>query len=128
MLDLRDLEFDGMRIAMRGESVDDRSSRITERQQFGDFVESLAGGVVAGVANFDVGPKMFFDFGKVEMRMATRHDKSEHRKLQVGILALSLLEQHGVDVAFEMVDRDQRLAERKRKGFGEADANQQRAR
>ncbi len=38
-----------------------------------------------------------------------------------------MLEQHGVDVAFEVVDGDERLAERVGEGFGVADADEQRA-
>ena len=127
MLDLRDLEFDCVRIAVWSEAVNDWTSGIAERQEFGDFVESFAGGVVASVADLGVGPKILVDLGEVEMRVTSGNDEGEHGKLQIGIFSLALLEQHGVDVAFEMVDRDERLAEREGQRFSEADANEQRS-
>src|SRR5271156_1535578 len=51
MLNLRGQELYGRRIAVRREPVDDGASGITEAEQFCDFVESLAGSVVASVAN-----------------------------------------------------------------------------
>ena len=46
-------------------------------------------------------------------------------KLQFVIALLPLLEQHGVDVAFEVVDGDQRLVEGEGQRLGVADADQQ---
>lgn len=57
--------------------------------------------------------------------MSTRNDQGQYRELQLMITLLSLLEQNGVDVAFEMVHGDQRLFERERERFGIADADQQ---
>src|ERR1035438_862163 len=51
MLDLRDLEFDGVRIAMRRDPVNDGASRVAESQQLGYFVERFSGSIVARVAD-----------------------------------------------------------------------------
>jgi hypothetical protein len=37
-----------MGIAVGREAIDDRASGITEAEELGDFVESFAGGIVAG--------------------------------------------------------------------------------
>ena len=47
------------------------------------------------------------------MRVAAADDQREHREVQLAIALLALFQQHGVDVAFEMIDADQRLVERK---------------
>src|SRR5262249_45450386 len=58
------------------------------------------------------------------MRVASGHHEGENRELHFVISLLPLLEQHGMDVAFEMIDRDQRLFEGEGKGLGVADANE----
>ena len=128
MLDLRNLELDRLRIAMRRQSVDDRSSGIAEAEQLRDFIERLSGGVVASVADVPVGPEIFLHLGKIKMRVAARDHQRQHRKMKVAIFALPLLEQYGMDVSFKMVHSDQRLLQRESERLGKADADQQSAR
>ena len=59
------------------------------------------------------------------MRVSAGNDQRQHRKLHFVVSLLPLFEQHGVDVAFEMIDRDQRLVEREGQSLGIADADQQ---
>src|SRR5208283_647549 len=124
MLNLRSLELDRERIAMGREPVDDRASRIAEPQKLRHFIECFSGSVVARVPYIAVGPEIFVHLGKIEMRMPTRNNQRQHRKMQLAIFALPLLKQHRMDVSFKMVNRDQRLFQRKRQSFGKADADQ----
>ena len=59
------------------------------------------------------------------MRVSAGDDQGQHRELQFVVPLLPLFEQHGMDVAFEMIDRDQRLVEREGQRLGIADAHQQ---
>ena len=110
---------------MWSEPVDDWTSGIYESKQLCDLVECFAGGVVASVADVFVGPRIAFLRREVEMRMSAGDDQCEHRKLQIVVALLPLLEQHGVNVALEMVDGNQRLVERESQRLGIADAYQQ---
>ncbi len=58
MLDLRELELHGVRIAVRREAVDDRASGIAEAEKLGDFVESFSRGIIAGVADIVIDPEV----------------------------------------------------------------------
>src|SRR6266851_4887237 len=95
MLDLRNLELDRLRIPVRREPVDDGSSGITQSQQLRDFIERLAGRVVASVADVPVGPEILPHLCKIKMRVSARHHQRERRKLQFSISALPLLKQYG---------------------------------
>ena len=125
VFDLCRRELHGMGIAMRGEAVDDGAAWITETKEFGDFVEGFAGGIVARVADVLVSPGVGFLSGEVEMSVASGDDEGEYGKLQFVVALLTLFEEHGVNVAFEMVDGDQRLFKGKRHGLRVADADQQ---
>ena len=127
MLHLCDLELDRVRIAVGSEPVDNRPSGIAEREKLGDLVEGFSGGVIASVADLGVGPEILLQFGEVEMRVTSGDDERQDWKLKIRIVALALLEQNGMNVAFQMVDRDQRLIERERQRFGEADADEERS-
>ena len=127
MFDLGWLELHGVRVAMRREPVNDRASGITQAKQFGDFVESLAGCVIASVADIFVGPTVVVLLGQIKMRVPSRHHQSQYGKLQLVIALLPLFQQNRMDVAFEMIDRNQRLVEGEGQSLGIADAHQQRS-
>ena len=59
--------------------------------------------------------------------MPSRDHQGQHGELQLTIALLPLLQQHGMNVAFQMVDRNQRLIERKGQRLGVADPDQQRS-
>src|SRR5271169_6735622 len=128
MLDLREGKLHGVWISVLRQEVDDRSARIAKLKQFGHLVEGLSGGVVASVAYVAVGPTAFLALGKVEVRVATAHDKGKHGKLQIAVSILTLFQQYGVDMSFKMVHCDQRFFEREGQAFGIAEPNEQRAR
>src|SRR6202158_580154 len=109
MLDLRNLYLDRVRIAVRCEPVDDRSSGIAQSQKLRHFIERLSGSVVASVADVPVGPEIFLHLGEIQMRVAAGNNQREHREMKVVISALPLLEQYGMDVSLKMVHGDQRL-------------------
>src|SRR5271155_402737 len=127
MLNLGWRKLHGCRIAIRSEPVDDWASGIPEAQQFRDFVESLAGGVIARVADVLVRPTVVFPRSQIKVCVSSRNNQGEHGKLQLVIALLPLLQQNRMNVAFEMVDRNQRLLEGKGQSLGIADANQQRS-
>ena len=61
------------------------------------------------------------------MSVAAGDDQRQHRETQLVIALPPLLQQHRMNVAFEMIHRDQRLVERKGQRLGIADADQQRS-
>ena len=64
-----------------------------------------------------------------EERVAARHDQRDERERRRLALRLARVEQPArVDVALEVVDRDERLAVRPGERLGEVDADEQRAR
>src|SRR5271170_5219795 len=133
MLDLRSLELDRERIAMRRKPVDDRSSGIAQSQEFSDFIERFSGRVVTSMADIPIAPQIFMHPGKIKMRVSARDNQSKHRKLQLAIFALPLLffpvfQQHRVDVSLKMIHGDQRFLQSKSQRFCKADADQQSAR
>ena len=123
MLDLCDLELDGVWIPVGSEAVDDRTSWIAEREQLGHFVERFSGGIVARVAYVLVRPEILLMLGEVEMRVTSRDHQREHREIEFAISALPLLEQHGMNMPFKVVDRNQRFVEREGQSLGKADAD-----
>ena len=62
------------------------------------------------------------------MRVTARYHQGEDRKAQLAISALSLFQQHGMDVPFQVIHRDQRLLQREGQSLGIAHAHQQRSR
>src|SRR5208282_4675805 len=128
MLDLRSLKLHGARISMRRQSIKDRSSRIAESQQLGDFIERLSRRVIASVPDIAVSPEMIVLLRKIKMGMPARHYQRQHRELQLAVLALPLLQQHGVNVSLEMVHRQQRLIECECQCLGETDAHEESSR
>src|SRR5579872_5263051 len=112
MLDLRWRELHRLRIAMRGKPVNDGPPGISEPEKLSDFVEGLAGGIVASVADIFVSPRIILLGGEIQVRMAARNHQRQHRELQFVITFLALLEEHSVNMSFEMVHGDQGLVER----------------
>jgi len=129
VLDLRDLEFHGVWVAVGREAVDDGASRIAECQKLGYLVECLSGGVVARVADIRIGPEIsfehFLELGEVEMCVSSGDNQCENGELEIETFALALLEQHSMNVSLKMIDGDQWLIEREGEGLGKADADQQ---
>src|SRR4029077_10076111 len=93
MLDLRNLELDRVRIAVRREPVNNGSSGIAQPQKLRDLIERLPSSVVASVPDVPVSPEIFVYLGEIEMRVPARHHQREHRKMKLSISALPLLEQ-----------------------------------
>ena len=58
------------------------------------------------------------------MRVAARDDEREEGKFHGGFAALARLHEDGVDVAFEMIDGDQRFVETEAKGLRVGNADQ----
>ena len=59
------------------------------------------------------------------MRVSAGNDQSEQRKTQIAISLLPLFEQNGMNVAFEMIDGNQRFFQRERQRLGVADSDEQ---
>ena len=86
-----------MRVAFCGGFGDGRATRVGEAEDFGDFVEPLADGVVAGGADdFEVIMALHVD----DLGVATGDDGGEKRKFW-----LMAAEPVSVDVGFEVVSR-----------------------
>jgi hypothetical protein len=108
-----------MRVAVRGEAVDDRAAGVAEAEEFGDFVEGFAGGVVTGAAEEGVAA---FAVGFEEVGVASADDEGERGEFD-GRASLASFEYYGVDVAFYVVYGDEREAcgEGDGLGVGESD-------
>ena len=59
VIDGAEVEGDGAGVAVGGEGVDPGASGVAEAEEFGDFVEGFAGGVVYGAAYVFVVPGGF---------------------------------------------------------------------
>jgi hypothetical protein len=77
------------------------------------------------VADVFVGPTIVVLLGQIKVRVSSRNHQSEQGKLQLVIALLTLFQQNRMNVAFEMIDRNQRLIEGEGQSLGIADANQQ---
>src|SRR5579863_303288 len=92
MLDLSGRELNCFGIAMRREAIDDWASGISKTEKLGNFIESLASRVVAGVADVFVGPGIFMLRREIQMGVTTRDHQRQHGKLQLAIALLPLFE------------------------------------
>src|SRR5439155_1584276 len=124
-------EWDGLRVTEARQAVDDGPSRVAQRQEFRDLVESLARRVVASLAELSVRESRG-STGSLACLRASRAPRLHAKQAGVpardyqghagkkGLLDLSRrrasgdfgFKKHGVDVTLEMVDADQRLPER----------------
>src|SRR3981189_3450135 len=126
-LDLAEGEGDGARVAVRGEGVDPGAARIAEAEEFCDLIVGFAGGVVDCATYVAVGPGVFGSLllCEIQMGMAAGDYEGQDREFHGGFAALAGFHQDSVDVAFEVVDGDQRLIEAEGEGFGVGDTDQQ---
>src|SRR3954453_19210067 len=89
-----------MKMTKRSQFVDDRTARIPEAQELGDFVEGFAGGVVAGFSEQAV-MKTIKHFEQVGMTPAN-HERERRQLDGLG------LHDHSVNMALDMVHSNQR--------------------
>ena len=128
-LDLREGERNGARIAVGRQCIDEGTAGIGQAEQLRNLVEGFACCVVDGAANVAIAPGcVLLARREIEMRMATGDDQGECRKRKRIFVNQRLLEQNCVDVAFQMVDGDERLVERERQSLGIGNADVQGAR
>jgi len=117
-------------VAVRSEAIDDRPAGIAEGEHARDFVVGFTGSVVARAADARVCEPARavrgLGFHVVENRVTAGNDQAHGRELRLASGCASL-EKHRVDVAFEMIYRDERLAERERENLAVRHANEQRA-
>ena len=116
-------------VAVRGEAVDPGAAGVAEAEELGDFVEGFAGGVVDGVADVAVVSRCRRRGRRDRGGCGRRRRPGRGAGYVVGAcrLRFGVLQEDGVDVAFEVVDGDERLAEAEGQGFGVGDADEQRA-
>lgn len=117
----------GVGCTVGGEDVDPGAAGVGKAEEFGDFVEGFAGGVIEGFANVAVAPCCCFRLpglrGEIEVRVAAADDEGEER-VRVGEGSGGVHED-GVDMAFQVIDGDQREVGAEGEGFGEGDADEQ---
>ena len=128
VFDLGEGEGDGAGIAVGGEGVDPGAPGVAEAEELGDLVVGFAGCVVdrSAYVAIDPGAVASLLLREVKMRVAAGDDEGQEREFHRGLGAIARLHQDGVDMAFEVVDRDQRLVEAEGEGLGVGDADQQR--
>ncbi len=124
LFDLREGKEAGVGGSEGGEGVDPGAAGVGEAEELGDLVEGLAGGVVEGLAYVAVVPRLFGRLGgEVEVGVAAADDEGEEWG-GVGE-GRGCVHENGVDVAFEVVDGDEREVGAEGQGLGEADADEQ---
>ena len=102
---------------MGGEGVDPGAAGVAEAEELGDLVEGFAGGVVYRVADVAVVPAVVAArCGEIEVGVAAGDDEGEEWAV-MGARRAGASPEDGVDVAFEVVDGDEGLAERRRRGL-----------
>src|SRR3982751_6354250 len=114
MFDLRRLELHSHGISMTGKPVDNWTSWIPHAKQLSDFIEGFPRRIVACLPNVFVGPTISARFGAVEMGMSTRNHERQHWKVRPIIAFLALLQQHSMNMPFEVIHGNERLIERER--------------
>src|SRR5271156_1884925 len=128
--DLRFGETNRARIAVAGEFVDYRAAGIAEGKEAGDFVVGFAGSVVAGATDAGVGKLpgavagLVFHF--IDDGVAAGNDQADGGKFRAAIASGTGFEKDGVNVASEMVDRDERFSQREGESFSVGHADEQR--
>ena len=121
-LDLREGEGDGLGVAVGSEGIHPGASGVGKSEEFGDLVEGLAGRVVEGLADVAIVPGVLRRAGgEIEVGVASADDEREEG---VGVGEGSVHED-GVDVAFEVVDGDEREVGSEGERLGKADADKQ---
>ena len=71
-----------------------------------------------------VRPALGFLFGEIQVCVAARNHEREHGEVDAVIALLALLEQYGVNMSLEMIDRNQRLVESEPQRLGITDSDQ----
>lgn len=113
---MREFVFFG--VTFFGSLGDGRAARIGETEDFGDFVENFADGVIVGCAdNFEVVVVLHED----NLRVPTRYDESDEGEF--GILAAR--EPVGVDMGFQMMNGIKGLVVENSKGAGSKSADKE---
>jgi hypothetical protein len=113
-------KFHGARVAVGRERVDARTGGVTEAEHLADLVERLAGGVVARGAEHAVTAEVL---DHDELGVPTRDEQREVRKRGRRVV----LEEHRAQVAFEVIDADERQAARPRDRLRRLHADEERA-
>lgn len=115
-------EFEGMRIATDGEFIDVYTTRVRHTDHFTDFVERLTRRIVNGMSNtFILANAADSD----EVRVTARNNESDKRKGRF-FHAVSRAKQRRKQMAFGVVNADERNVLRVSKGFGSLNANEKR--
>ena len=133
LLDLGKGEGHRLGIAIRRERIDPWTAWVAQSKEFGYLVKGLAGGIVDGAADIPIGKASLSRLRCIEVCVSSGDHQGQRPRASLvkrGVVFLwrgpgqfLLLEQHGVDVPLEMIDRDQRLSqsECQRLGVGDAD-------
>src|SRR5256885_7538290 len=113
-----------------GEAIEDWAAWIAKAEKFGDLVVGFAGSVVACLAELAIaelgggfGASSLLRADFVENGVATGDDEADRGKFGYEVRLVGF-QKNGVYVAFEMVDGNERLAQRLGQGFGIGDADE----
>lgn len=112
-----------MRVAIERALGDVGAAGVGEADDFGDFVEAFADGIVAGGTN---NLEMIMLGHIDDLSVAAGYDKrkeGKRRGCRVG-MRLAIVKPVGVDVGFEMVDGVKRLVPENREHAGGESANE----
>ena len=123
LLHLRKREGHRSGVSVRGEGIDPGSTRIAQPKQLRDLVKGFAGRIVKRRAHIAVSKAAPLLVSEIEMGVPP----GDHQRQGSGPgLSFLLRQQHGMNVAFQVVNGNQRLAQGKGKRLGVRHAYQER--
>ena len=117
-------EGESRRVALGGETVDHGAARIAQAEHLGALVEGFAHGVVDGLAEDGEGKRRIDPH---YLGVASRHQQAQIREGRFVDGLAFLTDEIGEDMALEMVDHHDGLAEGKSEGLCEGCPDKERA-
>src|SRR3954470_17428806 len=97
---------------MRSELIDDGSAGVSIAEQLRDFIVSFTRGIVARLADVLIAPACAVIpalLAQIKMSMSAGDDEGQQGKLKLAASFLLFFQQDGVDVAFQVIHRNDRL-------------------
>ena len=91
-------------------AVDPGTTWVAQSQQLGDLVERLAGRIVEGGANVLVSKALALVANEIEVGVTARNHQGQ-RSVITQITRFAVRQQHGVDMALEVVDSNEGLVQ-----------------
>jgi hypothetical protein len=131
-LNLRKGKRDCGWVAVLCERIDPWTAWVAKAEEFCDFIVGFASRVIDCTAHERIAPRAALGTGEIEMRVSAGNYQCQRWFFGFSWLAVvecfalfALIEEDGVNVAFKVIDRNERDILCVGEGFGIGDANEQ---